>query len=130
MDDLSVLLSHSGIGCHINDVCINHVFYADELCLMAPYLQELINICYKYSIEKDMNFTALKSFCVAFTPKLFKLTWPSLHNNSLPILYTDTIKYLGYIFRNNNDDVEMLRQMRVIYCRSNRLDCLISVFLL
>ena len=36
MDDLSVLLSQSGIGCHIEGLCINHVFYADDLCLMAP----------------------------------------------------------------------------------------------
>ena len=35
MDDLSVLLSRSGIGCHIDDLCINHVFYADDLCLMS-----------------------------------------------------------------------------------------------
>ena len=36
MDDLSVLLSQSGIGCHIEGKCVNHVFYADNLCLMAP----------------------------------------------------------------------------------------------
>ena len=32
MDDLSSLLNISRIGCHIDDVCINHVFYADDLC--------------------------------------------------------------------------------------------------
>ena len=69
-----------------------------------------------------MNFNALKSYCIAFTPKLYKLTLPSLHINSLPILYTDSIKYLGYMFSSNNsDDNEMLRQMRLLYCRSNRL---------
>ena len=49
MDDLSGLfLSHSGIRCHIHDLCINYVFYADDICLMAPCaiaLQELINLC-------------------------------------------------------------------------------------
>ena len=55
MDDLSVFLSQCGIGCHIDDLCtcINHVFYADDLCLMASCaiaLQELINLCYDYSI--------------------------------------------------------------------------------
>ena len=34
-------------------------------------LQELLNICHSYSITVDVNFNALKSFCVAFTPKLF-----------------------------------------------------------
>ena len=125
MDDLSVLLSQSGIGYHIDNLCINHVFYADDLCLMALCaiaLQELINLCYEYSIGIDMNFNALKSYCIAFTPKLYKLTLPSLHINYLPISYTDSIKYLGYMFSSNNsDDNEMLRQMRRLYCRSNRL---------
>ena len=45
----------------------------------------------------------------------------------MPISYTDSIKYLGYIFsNNNNDDAEMLRQMRLLYCRSNRLVRLFS----
>ena len=47
MDDLSSLLNTSRIGCHISDVCINHVFNADNLCLMvrcAIALQGLINI--------------------------------------------------------------------------------------
>ena len=34
--DLSSLLNGSWIGCHISDVCINHVFYADDLCLKPP----------------------------------------------------------------------------------------------
>ena len=130
MDDLSVLLSQSGIGCHIEDLCINHVFYADDLCLMAPCaiaLQELINMCFKYSIEIDLNFNALKSYCVVFLPQLYKLALPVLYINSMPISYTDSIKYLGYIFsNNNNDDAEMLRQMRLLYCRSNRLVRLFS----
>ena len=123
MDDLSVILLQSRIGCHIDNLCINHAFYTDDLCLMAPCaiaLQELINLCYDYSIEIDMNFNALKSYCIAFTPKLYKLTQPSLHINSLPISYrpTDSIKYLGYMFSSNNsDDTEMLRQMRLLYCR-------------
>ena len=72
MDDLSSLLNTSRIGCHISDVCINHVFYADDLCLMAPCaiaLQELINICCLYSIEIDLNFNATKSYCMIFTPR-------------------------------------------------------------
>ena len=90
MDDLSVLLSQSGIGCHIESLCINHVFYFDDLCLMAHNcdiaLQELINMCFKYSkIMSDLNFNALKSYCVAFLTKLYKLSLPVLHINSMPI---------------------------------------------
>ena len=42
--------------------------------------------------------------------------------NSLPIMYTDSIKYLGFTFTSNNcDDADILKQMRMLYCRSNRL---------
>ena len=125
MDDLSFILSESGIGCHIDDLCINHVCYADDLCLMAPCaiaLQELIGLCYEYSVDIDLTFNATESYCIAFIPKLYKLALPSLHINHLPILYTDSIKYLGYIFTgDNSDDAEMLRQMRLLYCRTNKL---------
>ena len=119
--DLSFILSECEIGCHIDDFCINHVFYADDQpCAIA--LQGLIGLCYEYSVDIDLNFNETKSYCVAFTPKLYKLALPLLHINRLPISYTDSIKYLGYIFTSDNsDDAEMLRQMRLLYCRSNRL---------
>ena len=58
-------------------VLIMYVFYADDLCLMAPYaidLQELLNICYRCSVKVNLNFNASKSVCVAFTPKHYKLS--------------------------------------------------------
>ena len=80
MDDLSNMLIRSGVGCYIDNICVNLVFYADDLCLMAPCaiaLQELLNICHSYhSIIVNLNFNAKKSFCFAFTPRLFKLSLP------------------------------------------------------
>ena len=125
MDDLSKLLINSGIGCFIDNVCFNHVFYADDLCLMAPCalaLQELLNICHSYSISVDVNFNSLKSFCIRFTPKLFKLSLPKININSAHIPYTDSIKYLGFTFTSNHkDDNDIIRQMRILYARSNRI---------
>ena len=95
MDDLSKLLINSGIGCFIDNFCFNHVFYADDLCLMAPCaiaLQELLNICHSYSISVDVNFNSLKSFCIGFT-------------------FTSS----------NKDDNDIIRQMRILYARSNRI---------
>ena len=57
IDNLSSLLISSGIGCFLDKVCFNHIFYADDLCLMAPCaikLQELLNICHSYSITVDI----------------------------------------------------------------------------
>ena len=76
----------------------------------------------QYSNEIDLNFNATKSYCVALTPKHYKLLLLSLFLNSLPILYADSIKYLGFIFTSNSsDDSDILKQMRMLYCRSNRL---------
>ena len=87
MDDLSFILSESGIGCHIDDLCINHVFYADDLCLMAPYsiaLQELISLCYEYSVDIDLNFNATMTMTMTMT-----MTNVLLNINA----YSDSAKY-------------------------------------
>ena len=47
--DLSKVLNDSGIGCYVDNVCVTYVFYADDICLMAPCaiaLQQLLNICH------------------------------------------------------------------------------------
>ena len=31
-----ISINASRMGCHISEVCINHVLYADDLCLMPP----------------------------------------------------------------------------------------------
>ena len=36
VDDLSGYLIMSQIGCHIDNLCVNHVMYADGICVMAP----------------------------------------------------------------------------------------------
>ena len=41
MDALSNMLVQSGVGCYNDNVCVNHVFYADDLCLMVPCVKAL-----------------------------------------------------------------------------------------
>ena len=97
IDDLSNMLIRSGVGCYIDNVCVKHVFYADVLCLMASCalaLQELLNICHSYSIIVDLNFNAIKSFCFAFTPRLFKLSLPYFHINNIPMTNENSIRSL------------------------------------
>ena len=130
MDNFSKLLINYGIGCFIDNACFNHVFYADDLCLIAPCaiaLQRLLNICHNYSISVDMNFNSLKLFCIGFTPKFFKLSLPKININSAHIPYTDSIKYLGFTFTSSHkDENDIIRQMRILYMHSSieLLDCL------
>ena len=56
-------LSTSNVGCFIDGTCMNHFFYADDICLLAPSaisLQELINICATYGEEHDILYNPLK----------------------------------------------------------------------
>ena len=37
MDELLKMLKDCGVGCYIDHVCVNHVLYADDLCLIVPW---------------------------------------------------------------------------------------------
>ena len=55
-----------------NDMCINHVLYADDICLLAPTasaMQTLLDVCYEYGIDNDIFFNPIKSVCTVFKPK-------------------------------------------------------------
>ena len=102
VDGLSVNLIDSGQGCCIANVFINHLFYADDLCLMAPSpsaLHRLINICDQFCIDKDLVF-----------------------NPGPIVICTYSVKYLGvFVCDDLNDNNDMNRQLRSLYARANTL---------
>ena len=59
VDDLSKHLHDARSGCFIGHQCINHVMYADDICLLAPSalgLQKLLEMCYCFSQDNDIIF--------------------------------------------------------------------------
>ena len=123
VDDLSDYLVKSQIGCHIDSLCVNHVMYDDDICLMAPSpaaLQKLINICYDFSMQNTLSFNSSKSVCMVFKPRLYKLSSPSLYMSTEKLEYTNSTKYLGFTFSSDKkDDNDMLRQLRILNTQSN-----------
>ena len=123
-------LSAIKTGYVINDKSVNHVIYADDLCIMSASparLQTLIDICYNYSVQNSLTFNPTKSVCVVFKPKNFKLYCPPMVLNAAPLPYVDSVKYLGFMFTNlvrefhSKDDVDMQRQLRTLYACSNTI---------
>ena len=113
-------------GCYIKKQCMNHVIYVDDICLLASSaigLQQMLDVCFNLSIIcNDTIFNPVKSECVAFHSKKSKLFCPNvtLDNNVLKCI--GRAKYLGFRFNSNGqDDEDMLRQMRNLYVRSNKL---------
>ena len=59
MGDLNLTLSCSGIGGYIGTTLINHLCYADNLCLISlssSGMQQLLNICKDYASERQSCF--------------------------------------------------------------------------
>ena len=125
VDELSKKLSAAKTGCIINDISINHVFYADDLCMMSASLsglQKLIDICFEYSLHNSLTFNSTKSVCIVFKPKRFKLHCPTMTLNSVSMEYVTDVKYLGFMFTSDSkDDVDMQKQLRTFYAHSNTI---------
>ena len=124
VDDLSDYLVKRQIGCHIDSLCVNHVMYADDICLIVPSpaaLQKLINICYDFSMQNNLSFnSSSKSVCMVFNLRLYKLSCPSSYMSTEKLEYTNSIKYLRFtISSDKKDDNDMLRQLRILNTQSN-----------
>ena len=125
VDNLSKQLSDARSGCFIGHQCINHVLYADEICLLAPSalgLQKLLEMCYDYSQDNDIIFNLLKSVYVVLRPKRYKLFCPLVYLHKEKLCRIHETKYLGYFLsEDQSDDVEIAKQIRTLYIRSNKL---------
>ena len=70
MDDLSVRLSEINVGSGIGGKRINHLFYADDVCLLSlssEGMQNILDICDKYAIEHDLIFNETKTMYMCFS---------------------------------------------------------------
>ena len=117
-------LALSKSGCYINKQCMNHVIYADDICLLVPSaigLQQMLDVCLNFSICNDIIFNPVKSVCIAFQPKKSKLFCPNVTLDNNVLEYIGRTKYLGFMFNSNGqDDEDMPRQMRNLYISSNK----------
>ena len=123
IDHLSQDLAICKSGCYINEQCMNHVMYADDICLLAPSaigLQRLLYVCFDFSIRNDIMFNPIKYVSVIFKSRSNKLYCPTVSEDCDTLEYTAYTKYLGFTFSMNvQDDDDMLKQMRTLYIRSN-----------
>ena len=63
------LLRKKGVGCHVVNLFLACILYADDLCLIAPSrsaMQYLLNICSEYCAKFCLTFNAKKSRTLVF----------------------------------------------------------------
>ena len=67
IDGLSDILNKSTIGGSLGGKCINHLLYADDLCIVSSSsagLQHLLSICDQYCASHSLTFNVRKSVCM------------------------------------------------------------------
>ena len=74
---LRMHLNSSGIGGYLRTAFINHLCYADDLCLISlssSGMQQLLHICNEYAAEHQLICNGSKSFSLCFKRKYLKIS--------------------------------------------------------
>ena len=107
IDPLIKIIRNLNIGCHIGNLCLAILLFADDICLMAPTrsaLQKMIDTCYNYCFENGLSFNSLKSKVLIFSRQRVDLDKiKPLHLNGSKIDFVSQIKYLGMNIQSNPD---------------------------
>ena len=88
INDLIIRLTNSGIGGTLGGKFVNHMIYADDLCIVflsSSGLQTLLKMCTGYCDLHDIKFNAKKSVCPFFRSSVNK------SSGLLKIFICDTI---------------------------------------
>ena len=98
-DDLMNKLRAKGIGCHIGKLFLASIFFADDICLLAPTrsaLQDLITCCSLFCKTFVLDFNPKKSKVMVFSKSRvnYELLKPIMLNDAA-VDYVDQIRYLG-----------------------------------
>jgi len=98
---LSLQLTAANMGCRIAGVIVNHVCYADDICIISNSiygLRKLLQICIDFAHSHNLEFNAEKTVLQCYlTPELSHLL-PEIvvpFGSSL-LRHTEYVKYLGY----------------------------------
>ena len=128
VDELSDCLNKSGIGGSMNGTIINHMLYADDICIISlssAGLQQLLNICSGYSELHDLTFNANKSMCMYFSTSMDKhCGCPVIYLGNSICEFVKEVKYLGVMIHSSmKTTIDVARQTRKFYLQANLLLC-------
>jgi hypothetical protein len=105
INGLIIKLRASGFGCYLGSDYVGCILFADDILLLSAsvvQLQNMLNICFEYSIVWDMKFNAKKcalmyiGYCVLDDV-------PVLHIGGDELSWVKKIKYLGLIMQSEKE---------------------------
>ena len=118
-------LNSSGIGGYLGTAFINHLCYADDLCLISlssSGMQQLLHICNEYAAVHQLIYNGPKSFSLCFKRKYLKIISPTFILDQSKIPLVEQCRYLGTtISIKKNSELDLKRQMKKMYANVNLL---------
>ena len=124
MDDHSCASNRSNIGGRIGGEIVNHLSYADDLCLiflLSAGMPKLLNICSSYATELGLSYNANKSHSLCFKARAMKFERSTLYVGQMSIPNVTHYRYLGINISVKNCDLDLKRQKRRFYVKTNKL---------
>ena len=120
IDDLSRTLYSMPFGCYINNTCVNHLVYADDMVLLAPSpraLQGLIDTAAKYFVDNGLMINRKKTKCMVIVPMCNKeIHISSFYVHGTIIRRVRHKNYLGYIISDDlNDNQAIIKEKKKRY---------------
>jgi len=101
LDDLSNELNNIKAGCYIGEVLVNHLMFADDICVFCPsvrWLQRILDVCQVYAESHGIIFNCNKTVCMTFKAKCAESTDTLLLNlGGQYVKSVDQYKYLGIV---------------------------------
>lgn len=127
MDALIVALRSARVGCHVDDVCVNNLSYADDMVLLSASvcgLRKLMQICEEYVSGHGLKYNVAKSQCMVFETSSAKCpqSIPPVFLNGVPLDWVKQFKYLGHLVTADlRDHADIERERRALSKRANML---------
>ena len=85
----------------------------------ATAMQCMLNIWHDYGLDNDVLFNPLKSVCMLFKPKGYKLYRPNIMIGIEVLKYVDNTKYLGITFCETlKDDKDIISANETFVCKT------------
>ena len=97
VDDLIISLRKLYVGCHIVDLFVACIVYADDICLLAPSrsaLQLMLDTCESYGINWCLSYNPTKSKIMLFGKQTVN---PRFSMYGSPLDFAIEYNYLGVI---------------------------------
>ena len=125
MNELVLMLKKTKQGCHIADLFIACILYADDVCLLAPTrkaMQTLLNTCSEFAEAWCIKYNEKKTKVMYFgkNPESFSCS-PLILNNK-PLEIVPEWKYLGVTVTSANGFYCSAKKPRSsFYCSANSI---------